>query len=147
MAQVKNYLLYNTLANALQTVCGQEARKTHWIKFEAVDDSCVRVVHQSMVAAGHQSVQFEMQRKWREDAVNDIIKGMKEIEKEYASIMKTREKLHNPTPQPYTDVAPKSIKLELLQNSIQEVSEPRSYQLYTPIKQHIYKVFAVIMVK
>ena len=147
MAQVKNYLLYNTLANALQNFYTQEQRKTHWIKFEAVDDRCLRVVHQSMVAAGHQSVQIEMQRKWREDAINDIMKGIKNIEAEYEKIMETRKKLHNPTPQPYTESAPKTIKLELLQNSIQEVSEPRSYQLYSPIKQHIYKVFAVIMVK
>jgi len=147
MAQVKNYLTYQRLANALAKNSGQDERKNHWIKFEAMDDGLLKVVHQSFVSAGHQSVKLELQRKWRQDALADIQNRMKRIEEDYEKLSETAEKSEVLSKNEYSEPAKKKISLEILDSSIQETSDPLSYQVYSVQKTSVYKVFALIRVK
>lgn len=147
MSQVKNYLTYQRLANALAQNSGQDERNTHWIKFEAVDETLVKVVHQSFVSAGHQSVKLELQRKWRQDALNDIQKRMKKIEEDYEKLSEVAKNSETLSKNENTEPAKKKIKLDLLDNSIQETSDPLSYQIYSVQKTSVFKVFALIQVK
>lgn len=146
MAQVKNYLTYQRLANALAKNSGQDERKNHWIKFEALDDGLIKVVHQSFVSAGHQSVKLELQRKWRQDALVDIQNRMKKIEEDYKKLTETAENSAPLSKNEHTEPAKKKIGLEILDNSIQETSDPLSYQVYNVQKTSVYKVFALIRV-
>jgi hypothetical protein len=146
MAQVKNFFTYQILANVLQEQSGQDGRKSHYMKFEAMDDGLIKVCHQCIVSAGHQSVRIEMQRKWLEDAVSDIKRKIPLIEEGYKKAIETRESLLSLSPQPYKESPAKTVKISLLENSIQEVSEPLSYQVYNPNKTSVYKVFALLKV-
>lgn len=147
MAQVKNYLTYQRLANALAKNSGQDERKNHWIKFEAMDDGLLKVVHQSFVSAGHQSVKLELQRKWRQDALVDIQNRMKKIEEDYAKLSEIADNTEVLSKNEYSEPAKKKISLEILDSSIQETSDPLSYQVYSVQKTSVYKVFALIRVK
>lgn len=147
MAQVKNYLTYQRLANTLAKNSGQDERKNHWIKFEAMDDGLIKVVHQSFVSAGHQSVKLELQRKWRQDALVDIQNRMKKIEEDYAKLSEIADNTEVLSKNEYSEPAKKKISLEILDSSIQETSDPLSYQVYSVQKTSVYKVFALIRVK
>jgi hypothetical protein len=147
MAQVKNYLTYQRLANALAKNSGQDERKNHWIKFEAIDDGLIKVVHQSFVSAGHQSVKLELQRKWRLDALIDIQNRMKKIEEDYAKLSEIADNTQILSKNEYSEPAKKKISLEIIDSSIQETSDPLSYQIYSVQKTSVYKVFALIRVK
>jgi hypothetical protein len=146
MAQVKNYLTYQALAQALAQSSGQDERRNHWIKFEAKDDGLVTVIHQSFVSAGHQSVAMEMQRKWLADALADITNRAKTVEEDYKKIIEVKAKSEF-SHQDSTEPAKKTIKLEFLPQSVQETSQPLSYQVYSPQKHSIYKVYAMFLVK
>lgn len=144
MAQVKNYLTYQRLVRVLAENSGQDSRRNHWIKFEALDDGLIKVIHQSFVSAGHQSVRIELRQKWKQDAVSDIINRVKKIEEDYEKLSETLSKVEPLSKQEYTDEAKEKIKLKFLENTIQEVSEPLSSSLYNVQRTSIYKVFALI---
>jgi hypothetical protein len=146
MAEVKNYLTYQRLVKVLALNTGQDERRNHWIKFEAMDDGLIKVVHQSFVSAGHQSVRLELQQKWKLDAISDISNRIKKIEDDYKELSEKLGKAEPVSKQEYTEAAKEKIKLKFLENTIQETSEPLSSSLYNVQRTSVYKVYALIKV-
>jgi len=146
MAEVKNYLTYQRLVKILALNTGQDERKNHWIKFEALDDGLIKVIHQSFVSAGHQSVRIELQQKWKQDAISDITNRMKKIEEDYKAFSEKMGKAEPLSKQEYTEPAKDQIKLKFLENTIQETSEPLSSSLFSVQRTSVYKVYALIKI-
>lgn len=143
---IKETAKFRILSRALQTSFGTSSEvkyPTHHVKANIISDNQVVFTCQTTVNFGHQSVQQEMRRKYIDECVNLVLQSMKKVEEGYKSIVEEKDRLIEPKKEPYEKEAPRTIKLKLLPNTLQDSVEYLSYSIYSPQKAAYFKIAVV----
>lgn len=147
---IKDTAKYRILANAVQRSFGVTSEvkyPTHFVKANVVSDDHMQFICQTTVNFGHQNVQLEMRHKYLAECVGLVKQSMKRIEEEYKKQIEDKNKLLEPKKEPYEKPAPKSIKLNLLTETLRDDIEYVSYSIYDPKKTAYFRIVVLAQIE
>lgn len=140
---IKETAKYRILANAVQNSFGKSSLtkySSHFVKAEVISDDHVKFLCNTTITYGHENVFIEMRKGHIEECVGLISQVAEKIEKEYARLVTEKASLLEPKVEPYEKPAPKTIKLKILSETVQDYKEILSSSIYNPQKTVLFKV-------
>jgi hypothetical protein len=144
---IKETAKYRILANTIQKGFGNSSLvkyPTHFIKANILTDNRMQFICQTTVNFGHQNVFIEMRKKYISECISLVQQTMQIIEEDYRKCIQDKTKLLEPKIEPYEKPAPKSIKLKIIDETIQDDIEYVSYSLYDPKKTAYFRLSVVV---
>jgi hypothetical protein len=85
-----------------------------------------------------------MRKKYISECISLVQQTMQIIEEDYRKCIQDKTKLLEPKIEPYEKPAPKSIKLKIIDETIQDDIEYVSYSLYDPKKTAYFRLSVVV---
>jgi hypothetical protein len=143
---IKDTAKYRILANAIQTSFGHSSLlkyPTHFVKANVISDEHIRFMCQTTVTFGHENVFHALRKKYINECLELVAKTMKRIETAYVEEIEIKGKLLEPKVEPYEKAPPKSIKLKLIDETLQDEIEHLSYSIYNVKKTVFFRIFIV----
>jgi hypothetical protein len=140
---IKETAKYRILANAVQNSFGKSSLakySSHYVKAEVVSDEHVKFMCNTTITFEHENMFIEMRKGHIEECIGLISQFAQKIEKEYARLVAEKASLLEPKVEPYEKAAPKTIKLKIMSQSVQDHKEILSYSIYNPKKTALFKV-------
>lgn len=124
---------YDILSNVIQTTFGKSSQRGPFnIKMSVETDSLMRVTVRTLTSFGHDSVYRDMLPTWRKQCLDIMTEALKKAEEEYKNAPKK------------FDQTPKTVKLKLKPETIEDGYELLNFSVYSPKKDINFFVKALI---
>lgn len=133
---IKEKEKYDILSNLIQTSFGKSSVRggTFNIKMNVQTDSLMKVTVRTLTSFGHDSVFRDMQPKWKSECLDILNQALKKAEEEYKEAAKTKK----------NDETPKTIKLKVKPETIEDDYTLMNFSVYTPKKDIVFFVTALV---
>jgi hypothetical protein len=147
--EIKETAKFRVLSNAIQRSFGKSSEVryiSHYVKGNILDDKRISLQIVMTMTVGHRGIEEDMRKKRMMEGFEVATQWCKKVEKDYAELIKDKEKLLEPKKEPYEKPAPKTVSLKPMQSSMRDSVEYLSYSIYTPDKPSLFKIQMLVEV-